>query len=172
MATTVLYRISSNEVVKISSKGQPFAERNTTFWGVLTDPTFTDGTVCRDDDGDLRILGYAKIVDSGEVRNATQVEIDTFEGFETDDENQQDADGADDLFVVHPRFRKLFVAITDIVMKEVNILRGWNTDLKAVIDGASNFGDVKSGVAAMSDLPDRTISQLKTQIRNRIDKDD
>ena len=119
MPTTVLYRKSSNEVVKISAKGQTFSDRNTTYWGVLTDPTFTDGTECVDADFNLRVLGYSKIQVGGTtVRNATQLEIDTFAGFETADENLQDKTGAQDLFKIHPRFRKVFKAMLEEFVSE------------------------------------------------------
>ena len=47
--TTVLYRISSDEVLKNSTRGQLFAERDSAVFGVLTDPTFPDGTDVRDE---------------------------------------------------------------------------------------------------------------------------
>ena len=93
--TTALYRLSSNEVIKISVKNQQFAERDTAFWGVLTDPTTPDGTNVRnestDPPGPLRELGFAKIAEPGlnNVRNATQLEIDTFEPAEIDDDLAQ-----------------------------------------------------------------------------------
>jgi len=172
MATTVLYRKSSGEVVKISAKGQTFADRNQTYWGVLTDPAFTDGQVCRDENGDLRVLGFAKINDTGTVRNATQPEIDGFAAIEDEDENNQDADAAIDLFESHPRFRKMMVAFADILKDEFNLLRQWQMSFKAEVAAASNLNDLKTSVAALPGLPDRTLAQLKTAITNRISKDD
>jgi hypothetical protein len=148
MSITVLYRKSSGEVVKISVKGQTFVDRNQTYWGVLTDPSLPDGNECRPEGGDLRVLGFAKINDSGTVRNATQPEIDSFAAFEDDDENSQDADAAIDLFESHPRFRKMMIAFADVIKDEINILRQQHS------------------------LSDRTLEQLKTAIKNRINKDD
>lgn len=153
MPTTVLYRLSSNEVVKISQKGQSFSDRNVSYWGVLTDPPLPDGVEVREPlpdgtYGPLKQLGYAKINDAGTVRNATQPEIDGFAAIETDDENQQDADRAIQLFQTHPQFRKLMIAFADIVKGEINTLR------------------------AQHSLGDRTLAQLKTAIINRISKDD
>jgi len=169
---TALYRISSNEVVKISLSDQQFPDRDTNFWGVLSDPPFPDGTAVRDPAGDLRVLGYAKINDAGTVRNAIQAEIDTFAAAQEDDENQQDATGAQALFLVHPRNRKLMTAFADIIKDEMNILRGWLTQFKADVAAANNLSDLKTSVAAQPDLPDRTLAQLKTAITARIDKDD
>ena len=149
MSTTVLYRKNGGEVVKISTKGQLFEYRDQAYWGVLSDPSMPDGNECRPPDfGDLRVLGYAKINDSGTVRNATQTEIDGFSMFEDEDENSQDADGAIHLFESHPRFRKMMIAFADIIKDEINILRNQHG------------------------LPNRTLAQLKTAIGNRISKDD
>lgn len=176
MPTTVLYRLSSNQVMKISLKGQPFADRNTNYWGVLTDPPLPDGTENRETIngrlGPLGVLGFQKIVDSGTVRNATQLEIDGFAAYATDDDNQQMADRAVELLSNHPQFRKLLTAYSDILKDEFNALRGWLRDFKVVVDSASNLNDIKVGVAALPNLLDRDLSQLKTAIVNRISKDD
>ena len=149
MATTVLYRINGGEVIKISQKGQTFENRNSTYWGVVTDPTLADGTDIYDPDLNNRVLGYAKIFEgSNTVRNATQAEIDNFPIAENDDENQQDADAAIELFQSHPRFRKMMIAFSDIIIGEINILR-------------NEHG-----------LDNRTLLQLKTAIINRVDKSD
>lgn len=172
--TTALYRINGGEVVKISLTDQTWPDRNTTYWGVLTDPSFPDGTEVRHVDRELRELGYAKFADVGgdTVRNATQPEIDTYAPAQTDDEDQQDADGAEDLFITHPRYRKLMTAYSDIIKDEFNAVRGWIADFKTEVAAASNLGDLKTRVAGLPDLPDRTLAQLKTAIQNRISKDD
>lgn len=178
--STALYRISSNEVVKISTKNQPFTDRNTTIWGVLTDPTTPDGIEVREEFGaggtlgPLRVLGYAKIAETGtnNVRNALQAEIDTFEAAQTDDDNQLDAEGAGVLFDTHPRFRKLMVAYSDILKDEFNALRGYLEDLKAEVAAATSLANLKARWAGMSTLNDRTLAQLKTAIKNRINKGD
>lgn len=148
MATTVLYRINGGEVYKISTNGQTFADRNTAYWGMLTDPSLPDGTNVRDETGALRVLGFAKIWDGTDVRNATQAEIDGFVTSEADDDKLQDRDAARDLFQTHPRFRKLLIAFADIIRDEINILR-------------SQHG-----------LPDRTLTQLKNAINNRMSEND
>lgn len=148
MAITVLYRINGKEVIKISSKGQTFADRNGTYWGVLTDPPLPDGTEFKNDDRELKILGFAKIWDGTNVRNATQAEIDNFVVAESDDDKLQDKDEAINLFKTHPRFRKMMIAFADIIKDEINILR-------------SQHG-----------LPNRTLVQLKTAIENRMSEND
>lgn len=168
-----LYRINGGEVVKISDT-QTWPDRSLTYWGVLVGPTFPDGTEVRDTNEDLRVLGFAKFADVGgtSVRNAIQAEIDAFAPAQTEDEDQQDADGAEDLFLTHPRFRKLMTAYSDILKDELNLVRGWTLSFKAEVAAAGNLGDLQSRVAGLPDLPDRTLAQLKTAIQTRISKDD
>lgn len=172
--TTALYRKSSNEVVKISLTDQQFSDINATYWGVLTDPTLPDGTVTHDSLGALRVLGFAKIanVPGNIVRNATQLEIDTFALEQADDESLQDADAAISIFETHPRFRKVMIAYSDILKDEFNICRSWTRDLKAAVAASTSLANFQTRVAALPTLQDRTLSQLKTAIRNRISKDD
>lgn len=126
MATTALYRKTSNEVVKISLSGQTFSDRDTVYWGVLTDPTLTDGNQAVDASGNLRVLGTAKfaVVGSNTIRNATAPEIAAFATGQTTDESAQDASEAVAFFQTHPRFRKAFKAVCQLVIDELNILRG------------------------------------------------
>lgn len=172
MPTTVLYRKSSGEVRKISLKGQPFDDADPAFWGVLTDPNFPDGTEDRDPDGNFRVLGYAKIWDDPDVRNATQDEINTFAAFQADDENQQAAGRAAEFLSLHPQWRKLLIAFADILVSEFNILRQWEMEFKNEVAAATSLANLQSRVATLPDLPDRTLAQLKTAILNRISKDD
>jgi hypothetical protein len=159
MAITALYLLSSNEVYKISPQGQTFDDRDPTYWGVLTDPDFPDGSgpvreVLPDGSwGDLRQLGFAKIAEpgtgaNGTVRLATQPEIDAWTGTYQAYENKQDETRVKDWVENHPQFRKFFAAFADILIDEINILR------------------------AEHSLGDRTLAQLKTAMLNRISEND
>lgn len=172
--TTALYRINGGEVIKISGTDQTWPDRNTTYWGVLTDPSLPDGDQTRDIDGPLRELGFAKFADVGgnTVRNAIQAEIDAFAPAQSDDEDLQDAAGASALFLTHPRNRKLMTAFADIIKDEMNIVRGWTLSYKAEVAAATSLGDLQTRVAGLPDLADRTLAQLKTAIQNRISEDD
>ncbi len=188
MATTVLYRISSNEVLKISPKGQPFSDRDTAFFGVLIDPPRPDGDVVRETlpDGTLgpmRTLGFAKINDTGTVRNATQPEIDAFAAPETDDGNQLDASQAQGLIDLHPLWRKIWKAVLKRVISENNttnqrvedMITQWNQH-KVDVASASNLSKLKSATAALPtispSLPQRTLPQAVTALKNDVDKND
>lgn len=175
---TALYRIASGEVVKISLTGQPFADRNQTYWGVLTDPTLPDGNQCREvlQDGTLgplRTLGFAKIRVGTTVRNATQGEIDTFAALETADENSQDATEVIAWFDTHPRFRKAFKAMVKRVIAENNLqATQWNT-FRAQVALASNLADLKTRVANnTTDMPTRTLQQALTALAGDVSAND
>jgi len=147
-ATTALYRISSNEVYKISEENDIFAFDVSDQLAVATSVSTPDGDATWDTSGNLRVLGYSKILDGTTVRNATQEEIDTFAAFEAEDRNIKEADQATAYFQNDPRIRRIMIAFADILVSEINILR------------------------AEHGLSDRTLQQLKTAIINRISKDD
>jgi len=141
-----LYRLSSNEIIDITDGD--ITERVNEYVAVLISPTFSDGLECCDNSGNSRVIGYAKINDNGTVRNATQNEIDTFDAAEIDDKNDFEVIKAINHFEKHPQFRRIMIALAAILVDEINILR-------------SQHG-----------LADRTLTQLKTAIVNRISKDD
>ena len=145
-STEVLYILSSGEVIEIAETQLKSVPNE--FQGVLTDPPLPDGSDYLSPDIHLRVLGYAKINDNGTVRNATQQEIDTFASAEIDDRNQRMANLAINLFENDEKFRRIMIAFASILVNEFNILR------------------------AEHGLPDRTLEQLKTAIKNRISKDD
>ena len=178
--SNALYRLSTREVLKISVTAPPqtFSDADPAFFGVLIGPTTPDGTNVRDvfgvTPGPLRVLGFAKIAEPGgnNARNAIQAEIDTFAAGETDDDNQQDANRAKDLLDVHPQFRKLMIAFSDIIKDEINILRRRNEGFKDDVAAANSLGDLKSAVAGYAAQPARTLTQLKNQLNTRINKND
>jgi hypothetical protein len=169
---TGLYRISSNEVIRLSVANQSFTDRDTNLWGVITDPPTPDGTETRDPSGDLRVLGYSKILDAGTARNATQPEIDGFAAAETADENVSDREAARALLRTHPTFRKLMKAYSDVLVGELNALRQWQMNFKLEVANANNLSALKAGVAALPNLPDRALSQVDDAVFARIDEDD
>lgn len=192
MATTVLYRINSGEVLKISLGGQTFADRDSTYFGVLTDPSFPDGTAIREDlgTGDFgprRELGFAKFPDvgAGVVRHATAPEIALWPAAEAEDNNQLDADAAADFADVHPRFRKIFKAVLRQLINELfaktnaknnEMIVQWNQH-KADVVAAGNLNDIKTSTAALAAIAANldetvTLAQAVTKLKNDISKDD
>jgi hypothetical protein len=56
-----------------------------------------------------------------------------------------------------------------LLVDELNILRQWITDFKAATAAASSLANLKTGVAALPNVPQRTYQQAKTAINNLID---
>ncbi len=55
-----------------------------------------------------------------------------------------------------------------VIMEEMNLLRGWLASFKSEVAAATNLADLKTRVATLPATPDRTASQLKTAIKNKI----
>ena len=146
-ATTVIYRISSGEVMEIWLDNKPNGMDPGKF-DIIVDPSLPDGTDFLDPNYERGVLGYTKILDGTTVRNATQAEIDTFAAAAIDDANIREANRAIDYLKNNPQFRRIMTALASILVDEFNILR------------------------AEHGLSDRTLQQLKTAIENRISKDD
>lgn len=62
----------------------------------------------------------------------------------------------------------LMRAIADIVKDEINILRSWDRSLKTAVASSTTLANLKTGIAALPNLPDRTFTDIKTAIINRI----
>lgn len=146
-ATTVIYRISSGEVAEIWADNQ-INRMDPDIYGIVTDPPLPDGIEFLGPNYEHRVVGYTKIKDGDIVRNATQEEIDGFSVFVVDDTNQKEANKAIDYLNNDPRFRRILIALSAIIVDEINLLR------------------------AEHGLPERTLQQLRTAIENRISKDD
>ena len=171
-ATTVLYRVSSGEVKEISFEDRVFTGFNAPYFGVLTDPPFTDGIDLQDPSGNMRVLGYAKINDNGTVRNATQEEIDTFGPLQTDDRNEEKAQRALNQFLHDPNFRMIVAAIIKGIIKEDNENRSWIRDFKDAVAASTSLADFQSRVAALDTPVNREFQVAKDYIISQVSKDD
>ncbi len=56
----------------------------------------------------------------------------------------------------------------ELTLAEVNLLRAWVVAFKAKVASATSLADFKGRVAALPDMPERTVAQTKTAIRNRM----
>jgi len=191
MATTVLYRISSGEVLKISTRGQQFPHINTNIFEYLIDPDLPDGTdnrpIIDDQLGPARTPGSQKIAIPGSnlVRDASQAEIDGFEALKVEDDNLQDELGAKAFLSTHKRFRKIFIALLKLIVaqllessnvKQNEMIDQWN-QYKIDVAAASNLGQIKTAIAALptitSNLPETaTLTTIRNQLNALISKDD
>lgn len=55
-----------------------------------------------------------------------------------------------------------------VVLDEINLHATRITDILNAVDNASNLATLKSAVALIPDVPQRTIAQLKTALRNKL----
>lgn len=62
-------------------------------------------------------------------------------------------------------------AVADITKDEINLLRQWLASFKVQVAASTNLANLQTRVAALPDMPDRTLAQLRTAIQNRIDSD-
>lgn len=56
-----------------------------------------------------------------------------------------------------------------VSLDEFNILRQWIMAFKVEVAAATNLADLKTRVAALPNLPDRTASQIRGAVRTKID---
>lgn len=63
---------------------------------------------------------------------------------------------------------KLLRASAAVLVDEINNLRDWITSFKVAVAGASTLANLKTAVAALPDMPDRTLAQAVTAIKNKI----
>jgi hypothetical protein len=59
-------------------------------------------------------------------------------------------------------------ALTMILLDELNDLRQWTVAFKAQVAAASTLADLKTRVATLATLSDRTIAQAKTAYANKV----
>ena len=173
-ATTVLYRISSGEVMEISTQDKTDFGMGLIYFAVLTDPPLTDGTewLSPAPDFERRSLGYAKINDNGTIRNATQNEIDTFAILQQDDRNKRDAAKAIGFMDTDPQFRRILIALIKGIIREDNQNRLWIRDFKAAVAASTSLADFQSRVAALDTPTDREFQDAKDYIIDQVSKDD
>ena len=62
-------------------------------------------------------------------------------------------------------------AIAGILLDEVNDPRQWITNFKIQAAAASNFTDLKTRIASLPNLPDRTLAQARTAYKNKVNAD-
>ncbi len=63
---------------------------------------------------------------------------------------------------------KAFRAIAALAIDEINTLREWIVAFKAATAAATSLANLQTRVAALPDLPDRTLSQAKTAFISKV----
>ncbi len=171
--TKVVYRVSSGEVVRITT-GSTYNEENRFGFALVVNPIFDDGQVWLDPNYDYRVFGYAKIYVSGSntVRNATQAEISGFLSAAEDDEKQNFADLAENHIQNDPQFRRIMKALSAIIANEFNDRKALHDAILDAAANAADFADFKNRMGQVGTAPTRSKLSLFNAIKNKVDKDD
>jgi len=127
-------------------------------------------------DAQIRAAGIAidGISSNGTISPAslqTQAQpiIDAFVANQTAAQNlQARADAIDRLDNDKTDLLKLQRAEAGIAIDEINAIREWNMSLKAAVAAATNLANLQTRVAALPDMPDRTLAQAITALKNKI----
>lgn len=60
--------------------------------------------------------------------------------------------------------------LTLVYKDELNIIRGWIMSFKTEVAAASDFADLQTRIAALSDLPDKTKDNILTAAQTELGK--
>lgn len=60
-------------------------------------------------------------------------------------------------------------AVAGVATDEINLLRGWIVSFKAAVAASTTLADLKTRVAALPNMPDRTLAQFRTAVSGKID---
>ncbi len=63
---------------------------------------------------------------------------------------------------------KAFRAIAALAIDEINTLREWIVSFQAAVAAATSLANLQTRVAALPNLPDRTLAQAKTAFINKV----
>lgn len=64
---------------------------------------------------------------------------------------------------------KLYRAVANVALDEINIVRAWTVSLKAAVAAATSLANLQTRVAALDTLNARTMNQLANAIDAKID---
>lgn len=65
--------------------------------------------------------------------------------------------------------QRILRALAAVTLDEVNVLRQWIASFKSEVAGATSLADLKTRVAGLPSMPDRTAVQLRAAIENKLD---
>lgn len=63
---------------------------------------------------------------------------------------------------------KVLRAMAAVLVDEINSLRQWLVSFKAEVAAATSLANLQTRVAALPNMPDRTLAQAKTAITNKL----
>ena len=103
-------------------------------------------------------------VSPNNLQASAQPIIDAFDGSQAAQDAWQagqNQDRAITFMTILDSDARAYRAVAAIMVDEINSLRDWITDFKAAVAAASSLADLKTRVAALPNLPDRTLQQAK-----------
>lgn len=154
-----LYRKNGGKVEGMSVHAYTLSGVGATYYDQVENPTAQDG------EG----LAPPKVYLGGVLRNATAEEIAAFAAKAKEDDDAENKSRFKKFLDDGDHRMPLFKALATITMDELNILRQWVQSFKVEVAAASSLADLKTRVASLPELEDRTAAQLKTAIKNRVD---
>lgn len=120
---------------------------------------------------DANPIRYLKVVvDAVEVM--TQAEKDAVDAAIAAAILAAQRDGAKTVFDSAAQEGKILKAVILLLIDELNDLRGWLVDFKVEVAAATSLADLKTRVAGLPNMADRTSAQARTAIRSKIDNGD
>ncbi len=106
------------------------------------------------------------------LQATAQATINAFDGSQSAQDawnliqqNQKDAVSLINLLEANPR---AFRAVAGLVVDEINTLRQWIVAFKAATAAATSLANLQTRVAALPDLPDRTLAQAKSAFISKV----
>lgn len=67
-------------------------------------------------------------------------------------------------------YSRSYRAVAAVLVSEINILREWIVSFQAAVASATTLANLKTGIAALPNLPDRTLSQAKTAFISNVNQ--
>ncbi|SRR6266545_6597808 len=124
--------------------------------------------------GDVAIVGVDAngIVSPSNLQTAAQSIIDAFDDSDAAqlsfENTQARAEAGNAIDNNKDEEHKLIRAIAAVIIDELNVLREWDVSFKVEVAAATSLADLKTRVATLPDLSDRTLAQAVTAIKNKI----
>ena len=107
--------------------------------------------------------------EAGAIVSYTAGEIATQDAADAAAQDLGTREGAKEEFVGFNSHSLVMRAFADILKDEFNDVRQWIEAFKAEVAAANNLADLKTRVAGLPAMPDRTLAQIRNQIDIRTD---
>jgi len=106
------------------------------------------------------------------LQAAAQPTINGFDGSQAAqdawDAIPQDQKNAILLINLLDSYPRAYRAVSALVVDEINVLREWTVSFKAQVALATTLADLKTRVATLPNLPDRTLAQAKSAFISKV----